>query len=153
MNEVFLTQIKDVVLQYFQSDEFLNNDLRRALLATNVDNEYSFYNYWWSYWNVAQCNKRRIIDNFREIEYIINSEFKDYIKALILNLIDEDLKQLLEKFTFPDTFPNWKKRLIKENELLDDNDSNYIGIPDNEEFCYLLKSKRPRDLNGCVKIE
>lgn len=153
LNETLLEQIKDVILKYFQSDEFLNNDLRRALLATNVEDKYSFYNYWWSYWNVAQCNKRRIIDNFREIEYIINSDFKDYIKTLILKLIDEDLIQLLENLSFPETFPNWKKRLIKEKELLDKNDSNYIGIPDYEEFCYLLKSKRPRDLNGCIKIE
>lgn len=153
LNDKLLEQIKEVVIKYFQSDEYLNNDLRRALLATSVNDDYYFYNYWWSYWNVAQCNKRRIIDNFREIEYIINSEFKDYIKTLILKLIDEDLINMLENLSFPETFPNWKKRLITEKELLDDNDSNYIGIPDNEEFCYLLKSKRPRDLSGCIKIE
>lgn len=152
LDENLLEQIKDVIVKHFQSEEYLNNDLRRALLATNVEGEYSFYNYWWSYWNVAQCNKRRIIDNFREIEYIINSEFKDYIKTLILKLINEDLNQFLENLSFPETFPNWKKRLIKEKALLDKNDSNYIGIPDNEDFCYLLKSKRPRDLNGCIKI-
>jgi len=153
IDEVLLDQIKGIILKYLSSDRVLSNDLRRALLATSVNDEYLFYNYWWSYWNVADCDKRRIIDNFREIEYIIHSEFKDYIKDLILNLRENTLKEIAQNFIPPKDFPNWKLRLIKEPKLLDENSSNYLAIPPEEEFCYLLKSKRPRDLNGCIKIE
>ncbi len=153
LNESLLTEVKDVICTHLSSEEVLNNDVRRALLSTSVNGEYNFYNYWWSYWNVASCDKRRIIDNFRELEYIIHSDSKDYIKQLILNLIDSNLTSLIDDFVAPDGFPNWKLRLIKERNLLDDNSSNYIAIPNNQEYCYLLKSKRPRDISGCIKIE
>lgn len=153
INAILLREVKNVIYNNLHSEEVLNNELRRALLATEVNNEYKFYNYWWSYWNVAQCDKRRIIDNFRELEYIIHSDFKDYIKQLILNLIDSNPTKLIDDFIAPKDFPNWKLRLIKEKNLLDENSSNYLAIPDEEDFCYLLKSKRPRDIDGCIKIE
>jgi hypothetical protein len=50
--------------------------------------------------------------------------------------------------------PNWKVRLIKDADLLDNKSkSNYIAIPEDESCCYLLKSMRPRDIDGCVKID
>lgn len=153
IDEELLNQVKEIILKYLHSDSVLSNDLRRALLATSVNNEYLFYNYWWSYWNVADCDKRRIIDNFREIEYIIHSEFKDYIKELILKLRENTLEEIAQNFIVPEDFLNWKLRLIKEPDLLDENPSNYIAIPPGKEFCYLLKSKRPRDLKGCIKIK
>lgn len=153
VNESLLIEVKDVICTYFHAEDVLNNEIRRALLGTRFNDEYNFYNYWWSYWNVANCDKRRIIDNFRELEYIIHSEFKDYIKQLILNLINSNPTSFVDDFEAPDEFPNWKLRLIKERNLLDDNPSNYIAIPENQEYCYLLKSKRPRDINGCIKIE
>jgi hypothetical protein len=153
IDEELLNQVKEIVLKYFHSDSVLNNDLRRALLATSINGYYLFYNYWWSYWNVADCDKRRIIDNFREIEYIIHSEFKDYIKELILNLRENTLQEIAQNFIPPSDFLNWKLRLIKEPNLLDENPSNYLAIPAGTNYCYLLKSKRPRDLNGCIKIE
>ena len=150
-----LIKVKDVIYTYLHYDKALNlnNEIRRALLCTSVDGEYNFYNYWWSYWYAADCDKRRIIDNPRELEYIIYSDFKDYIKQLILNLIDSNPTSLVNDFIAPDGFPNWKLRLIKERDLLDDNPSNYVAIPKNQEYCYLLKSARPRDISGCIKIE
>lgn len=152
LDEELLLQVKDVVLKYLHSEDVLNNDIRRVLLATRVDNQYNFYSYWWSYWYVADCDKRRLIDNFRELEYIIHSEYKDYIKELVISLINSNPKDLIDNFKIPHGFPNWKVRLIKESDLLDNNSSNYIAIPSDETFCYLLKSKRPRDLEGCIKI-
>lgn len=153
INESLLIEAKDVVCTYLHSEEVLNNEIRRTLLGTSFEGEYYFYNYWWSYWNVASCDKRRIIDNFRELEYIIHSEYKGYIKNLILNLIGSNPTSFVDDFEAPDGFPNWKFKLIKERNFLDDNPSNYIAIPSNQEYCYLLKSKRPRDINGCIKIE
>jgi hypothetical protein len=50
--------------------------------------------------------------------------------------------------------PNWKIRLIKEEGLLNKrNKSNYIAMPSDESFCYLLKSKRSRDVKECYKVE
>ncbi|WP_457552587.1 hypothetical protein [Desulfobacula sp.] len=64
------------------------------------------------------------------------------------------MQTIIDNFSPPDNMPNWKKRLIKERDLLDDKSkSNYIAIPEDDSCCYLLKSMRPRDIEGCEKIE
>lgn len=154
-------KVHNVLLKYFNDDSHITNDLRRALLTISNGNEnYEYYGYWWSFWNVVSANKRCLIDKFRELEFYIYGNYKNrnfykiYLKKLILKLIDNDLNEIIDNFVPPKTMPNWKVRLIKESELLDDKSkSNYIAIPDDESCCYLLKSMRPRDLDGCEIIE
>jgi len=55
-------------------------------------------------------------------------------------------------FVPPHNMPNWKIQLIKDPALLDKNTSHYIAIPEDNSYCYLLKSKRPRDIDGSIKI-
>jgi hypothetical protein len=139
---------------YFNSETKVSNVLRRAMLSIDVNGEYEFYNYWWSYWTVVNATKRRLFDGFREIEYFIGSEQKEYFKKLILKLVDKDFDAIINDFEPPQDMPNWKIRLIKEPALLDSKSkSNYIAIPEDNSCCYLLKSKRPRDMEGCLKIE
>lgn len=135
------------------TEEKINNNLRRALLTIEVDGRYNFYNYWWSFWNVEELNKRKLIDNYREIEYILYSEQKSYIKKLVLSLVNKDIETLLADFIPPEFYPKWKLRLIREEDLLNKSKSYYVAIPENESYCYLLKSIRPRDIGGCIKIE
>lgn len=156
-----LGRINDVLYRYLNNDSSLSNDLRRALLTISVDNgSYDYYGYWWSFWHVAQANKRCLIDKYRELEYYIYGNYKnqniyrEYLKKLIIELQNKDLQTIIENFSPPDNMPNWKKRLIKERDLLDDKSkSNYIAIPEDDSCCYLLKSMRPRDIEGCEKIE
>jgi len=142
--ELFLkTQI--VFCNHFGIEKEISNDLRRALLTIEVDGEYEFY---------KDSDKRCLIDKFREIEHYISTEFRAYFKQLLLRLIDKSLKDIVDEFNKPDNFPNWKYRLIKEPKLLDDSSkSNYIAILGDDSCCYLLKSKRPRDAQGCIKVE
>ena len=56
-------------------------------------------------------------------------------------------------FVPPHNMPNWKIQLIKDPALLDKNTSHYIAIPEDNSYCYLLKSKRPRDIYGSIKIK
>lgn len=146
--------LTNVMNAYFNSENNLNNDLRRALLTIEVSEKYDFYNYWWSYWYITGATKRRLFDRFRELEYYIYSEFREYFKKLVLELLNKDLQAIAEGFNPPVNFPNWKLRLIKEKELLDKyGKSNYIAITDDNSSCWLLKSKRPRDTEGSYKIE
>ena len=148
-------EIQAVFSEHFKKEADVSNDLRRALLTIEVDNQYYYYYYWWSFWNVIPySNKRCLIDKFRELEYYIYTDYKVYFKKLIITLINNSLEMIINNFTAPDGFPNWQNRLIKEPDLLDDESkSNYIAIAEDNSYCYLLKSKRPRDLKGCVKIE
>lgn len=156
-----LGRINDILYKYLNNDSSLSNDLRRALLTISDDNgNYDYYGYWRSFWHVAQANKRCLIDKYRELEYYIYGNYKnryiyrEYLKKLIIGLQNKDLQTLINDFTPPDDMPNWKIRLIKDSKLLDDNSkSNYIAIPEDDSWCYLLKSMRPRDIEGCEKIE
>lgn len=153
-NEELFNKIKDVFKNYFNSENGLTNELRRAILTIEVDTKYEFYNYWWSYWNIIGATKRRLFDKFREMEYFIYSDYREYFKKLVLELVEKDLKSIATDFIPPNDFPNWKKRLIKENDLLDKKaKSNYIAILEDNSSCYILKSKRPRDIEGSIIIE
>ncbi|QRI48306.1 DUF262 domain-containing protein [Elizabethkingia anophelis] len=154
-NDELFIRIKDIFINNISEESSLSNDLRRALLTIAVDGKFEFYNYWWSLWNVVGGEKRRLIDKYREIEYLINStEYRDYFKNLLISLMSNNLIGIINSFIPPTDFPNWKTRLIKEPALLDKQSiSNYIAISSDNSCCYLLKSKRPRDINGCIKIE
>jgi hypothetical protein len=155
-----LESVQKIINKYFDKDEDINNDLRRALLTiADDDGNYYYYGYWWSFWNVANANKRSLIDNnLRSLEFYIygksNNDYSIYLKKLILNLNHFNLKEISTNFVPPQNMPNWKIRLIKESNLLDMIcKSNHIAIPEDENCCYLLKSMRPRDLDGCEIIE
>ena len=148
-----LEQVMNIFRTYFNRDTKITNQLRRAMLTIHVNGEYEFYNYWRSWWNVIDATKRKLFDNYRELEFFIYSEQRQYFKKLVLKLLNQDFQSIIDDFVLPDTMPNWKKRLIREPLLLDkEGKSNFVAIPDDEDCCYLLKSKRPRDMEGCFKV-
>jgi hypothetical protein len=153
-NEPLFQSILNVFTTYFNTENSLSNDLRRALLTIEVNGNYEFYNYWWSYWNIISAPKRRLFDRFRELEYYLYSDQREYFKKLVLLLTSKNLRQIALDFNPASDFPNWKKRLIKETNLLDNKGkSNYLAIMEDNSCCYLLKSKRPRDIEGSYKVE
>lgn len=147
--------VSDVVNKYFDNEKSLNNDIRRALLTIEVNGDYEFYSYWWSYWHIAKSTKRRLLDRFREVEYCINHEyFREYFKKFVLDLLDKNPSEMAQNFQSPSSFPNWKSRLIKEENLLNDyNKTNHIAIAEDNSHCFILKSTRPREIQGNLKIE
>jgi len=159
LNIKMLEKVQKVIDKYFNTDANMSNDLRRALLTiSNENGEYNYYGYWWSFWNVVSANKRCLLgDNLRELEFFIyghsSNDYKIYLKKLIHKLMKNDLKEIVNNFVPPKDMPNWKQRLIKEPKLLDEQcKSKHIAIPEDENCCYLLKSMRPRDIDGCNKI-
>ena len=154
-NADLFVSVSDVVNTYFNNEKSLGNDIRRALLTIEVNGEYEFYSYWWSYWHIAKSTKRRLIDRFREVEYCINHEyFREYFKKFVLGLQNQSPSQMAQSFQSPPSFPNWKLRLIKEESLLNDNNkTNHIAIAEDNSYCFILKSKRPREIEGNLKIE
>jgi len=153
-NAELFEKITTVFNNYFHNEKCLNNDLRRAFLTISVNNEYKFYNYWWSFWHIAKSTKRRLFDKFRELEYYLDSEYKEYFKNLVLMLLSSNLEEISSEFAPPNDFPNWKLKLIKDKSILDQQcKTNYIAISESGDSCYLLKSKRPRKIEGSIKIE
>lgn len=145
--------VQEVFRKYFDEEKEILNSLRRALLTIEDNGKYDYYGYWWSFWNVVGANKRCLIDKYREIEYYIYSPYQIYFKKLVLRLVENNFEEIVNNFIAPPDFPNWKTRLIREPVLLDTMcKSKYIAIPPDESCCYLLKSMRPRDIDGCDLI-
>lgn len=136
------------------NESCLTNNLRRALLTIEVDNEFKFYDYWHSYWYHLEKDmiKRKLVSKYREIEYILHSDYREYFKKLILSLESQDLIDIINNFSPLDSFPQWKLILIKNTLLLDNSKSKFIAISDDDKFCYLLKSARPRNAEGSTRI-
>ena len=67
-------------------------------------------------------------------------------------LIDQNYDGIISNFEKPESMENWQFRLIKEENLLFNCTVKYIAIPPDRSYCYLLKSKRPSDIEGCKKI-
>ena len=134
------------------SSEF--DKFRRAMLTIEVSGKYQYYNYWWSYWNAASAEKRKLFPVFREIEYFIGlDDYKSYFKKLVLKLTETDYDGILSNFVKPDNMENWQYRLISEGNLLSNCASKYIAIAPDRTYCYLMKGKRPSDINGSIKVE
>lgn len=153
-----LKKIQLVFENYFNkeleacSEEF--DKFRRAMLTIENSGKYQYYNYWWSYWNAAGAEKRKLFPTFREIEYFIGlTDYNMYFKKLILQLTEQDYDSILTNFVKPDNMDNWQYRLIVEPELLSQCASKYIAISPDRSYCYLMRSKRPSDTIGSVKIE
>lgn len=145
--------VSEAFIENLSNEKCLTNDLRRALLTIEVDSQFNFYDYWQSYWYyIEDMNKRKLIAKYREIEYILYSDYKSYFKILIHKLIDKNLEEIVECFSPPEFFPQWKTRLIKEKILLDNTKSKFVAISEDNSFCYLLKSARPRDSEGSTKV-
>ena len=153
-SEKDFTNIQKVFATYFNTENSLTNALRRAFLTIEVNGIYEFYNYWWSYWNIMGATKRKLFERFRELEYYIYSDQKEYFKKLVLLLVSKSLQDIANDFNPPNGFPNWKNRLIKEANLLEDKGkSHYIAIVEDNSCCFLLKSKRPREIEGSYLIK
>ena len=136
------------------SNDELFDKIRRALLTIEIDGEYHCYNYWWSFWNAASAEKRKLFPTFREIEYYIyRNEYTVYFMELVIKLTQVDIDTLLKNFKKPDNMENWQYRLIVEEGLLAKCTSKYIAIAQDRSYCYLMRSKRPSDLGGSEKIE
>lgn len=145
-----LSDIQRVIKVYL--DDAVTNEFRRGLLTIGDTN---FYNYWWSWVHVVDSPKRKLITGINDLKsFAYKQDYRHYLKELLNELTNTELSELLTDFNPPNGMPDWKKRLIKEPDLLDKYcQSHYIGIPKDQTCCYLLRVGRPRNAGSCTKIE
>ncbi len=146
------TCAKNNVIKYFATEK-LDNDIRRALLTID---DYKFYNYWssWSY-NLNVSKKALLLNRSDLKDKFTHGEYSKYLKGLLNNLENIDLSQYLKKYIKPENMPNWKYRLIKENNLIDNECTGYyLGIDEVKEICYLFRGlKRPNSITDCYPVD
>ena len=67
-------------------------------------------------------------------------------------LAENDLDAILLNYEIPNDMPNWKKRLIKEKNLLDYSIQHHIAIKEDQSRCWLIpQSKVANSKEGASK--
>ncbi len=151
-NASLLNSIYKVVLEHFNTN-YLTNKFRSALL-TIKNNDY--YDYWgtWSYGTGS--HKRCLIENTIDLKNnFTQGYFSEYLKEILLKLVEKSLDEIINEYKCPDDLPNWKCRLIKESQLLDAHcQAHYFGVLNDNSACLLFKwKKRPNSIDECVIIK
>ena len=148
-----LLAIKEILDLHFGKND-ISNLFRRALFTIGDNN---FYHYWgtWSY--NTETTKRSIIENRNDLKnnFTRGWWFNTYLKPLIIQLYDRDLQGIVDNYIFPNEIPNWKRRLIKEPQLLENYcQGHYLGITNDNIRCYLYGwKKRPSSREECKLVK
>ncbi|PTS90437.1 DUF262 domain-containing protein, partial [Flavobacterium sp. HMWF030] len=98
--------------------------------------------------------KRCMIGSINDLKnFAYKSNFKKYLIGLLQKLTEKGLDEIIEGYEIPNDMPNWKKRLIKEEGLLDYSKKHYIAIKENE-CCWLIpESKVANNKEGAKKCK
>lgn len=150
-----LNKIKRIIDSHLSQNN-ISNLFRRALLTIGNND---FYYYWGTSSYNTNTHKRRLIESRNELKnsFTKNYWFDNYLKPLIIQLCNNgnDLQIIVDSYTCTEDMPNWKSRLIKEPDLLDNYcQGHYVGITDDNKQCYLYGwKKRPASRDECYLVE
>jgi hypothetical protein len=145
VNDFNAKKLLDVqrVIENNLEENDISNDFRRALLTVG-DNK--FYEYWWSWLYAADAPKRCLIVDINDLQrnfaYNKDDRFRNYLKELLIQLTREKLTDIIRNYDCPATMPNWEKRLIKKDKLLDYSWRHYIAIAQDNSCCWLIPGSR-----------
>ena len=154
-NEFDINKLKKVLsvidANFTDLKEKLSDDFKRAFL-TIKGNDY--FDVWpkWSY--KFNCHKRWLLNTVGDLKNNFSERSgwaRDYLKELFLKLEDKSLNEIISEYTCPQDMPNWKKRLIKEPNLL--KKATFILIPESNSYCKIAWQQRPSREEQVKKIE
>ncbi len=147
-----LEQIYRVIQNNFQTlDQTLSDEFKRAFLTIG-NNDY--YKVWgaWSY--SLRSQKGWLLHKTKDLKQHFSTRKgwkSDYLKALFLLLRSYDYVQIIDNYKMDETMPNWKQRLIKEDDLLQG--ASYILIPEQNTYCRLAWQQRPNKTEQTIRID
>jgi len=151
-NQKLLSSIIKIVNEYLNEND-ISNKFRSALFTIR-DNQ--FYTYWSSWSYGTNSKKRCLIENTSDLKSNFTlGYYSDYLKDLMLGMVNTTLDDIIRNYSCPQLMPNWKCRLIKDPQLLDQYcQSHFIGIPNDNTCCFLFyDKKRPSSRQECKRIE
>lgn len=129
----------------------LSDEFKRAFLTIKENNYYEV----WGTWSFSfKNNKRWLLNTVNDLKnsFFESSDWKrDYLKELFIKLEDNSFNEIISEYTCPQDMPNWKKRLIKEDKLL--NGATFILIPEANSYCKLAWQQKPSREDQVTKIE
>ena len=139
------------VIKTFKSEDKIPDDFKRAFLTIKSNDYYEVWGSWsWS----LSCHKRFLCDTYSDLKnYFADGEllYHVYLKELILKRLENNFTEICKNYIIPREMPDWKKKLIKGEKLIDG--ATFILIPDSNKFCYLAKQQRPSNLKQVTTIQ
>ncbi|OYX85149.1 MAG: hypothetical protein B7Y83_05740 [Flavobacteriales bacterium 32-34-25] len=147
-----LQEIQKVIKNHLNGND-VSNDFRRGLF-TIYDNK--FYDYWsTSYLYAVEAPKRCMIAHINDLyNYAYNNNYKKYLFDLLRKLTVDNLETIISNYEIPNDMPNWKKRIIKEQNLLNHSIQHYMAIKDDQSCCWLIpQSKVANSKDGVDKCK
>lgn len=152
-----LEKVLNVIQSHFENDDEYELFVRAFL--TIKENDY--YQGWWQWSYSFNCWKGYLYSPTRmkigkDNNYKGFSELKDwyreYLKELFIHLVHKGtFRQIIDDYVIPSDMPNWKQRLIKEENLL--KRATFILIPNDDSYCKLTWQQKPSREDQVKKIE
>ncbi|GAB6393953.1 MAG: hypothetical protein MdMp024_0265 [Bacteroidales bacterium] len=151
-----LKDIKDIIDKEMNPDNIITDDFKRAFLTIKDNDSCDFGQTWSLYFN---CHKKWLWNTYKDIKnhFTQNNSwrkyrvYRDYLKELLIQHTKKSYKQIIADYNIPTNMPNWKKRLIKEDSLLDG--ATFILVPTDNSYCLLTWKQRPSRADQVKKIE
>ena len=129
----------------------LSDEFKRAFLIIKKNDYYEA----WGSWSYSFNSKKRwLLNTVNDLKNIFSESSnwkRDYLKELFIKLEDNSFNEIISEYTCPQDMPNWKKRLIKEDKLL--NGATFILIPEANSYCKLAWQQKPSREDQVTKIE
>lgn len=146
-----LNALHPLITEHLNSDD-LSAKFRSAMFTVKNND---FYEYWRSWSYGTDTHKRCLIENTSDLKWnFTHGYYGDYLKELLLKLIEKSLDEIINEYSFPEQMPNWKRRLIKEPVLQEKYaQSSYFGISNDNKAFLFYNRKRPNSRQDCKKIE
>jgi len=147
-----LKKVLNVIKNNFSDLKMLLSDEFKSAFLTIQKNDY--YNVWgtWSY--SFDCNKRWLLNTVDDLKNNFSESMdwkRDYLKDLFKQLFDSKLSEIIKNYETPLNMPEWKKRLIKESDLLEE--ATFILFPNDNSYCKLAWQQKPSKEEQVKKIE
>lgn len=122
----------------------INAEIRRAFLTIG---DGSFFRYWQSWFFTKNLPKFCLISDdqdFRSFAERRDSK-REALKAFALALIGKTCAQLIAEYEPTPGTPNWRIRLIREEDLILRATHHYIALDEPAATVYPINGKRPRN--------
>lgn len=147
-----LEKILSLITSNFDNMETkISDDFKRAFLTVGSND---YYEVWRSWSHSFDSHKRWLLGKYNDLkEFSLHKDWKrDFLKELFIQLVDKGtFKQIIGNYAIPPNMPNWKQRLIKEENLF--KGATFILIPNNHLYCKLAWQQKPSREDQVKKIK
>ncbi|MGE4346166.1 MAG: DUF262 domain-containing protein [Flavobacteriaceae bacterium] len=147
-----LEKILSIITSNFVDMETkLSDDFKRAFLTIGSND---YYEVWRSWSHSFDSHKRWLLGKNNDLkEFSLRKDwYRDSLKELFIQLVNKgSFKQIIDDYVIPSNMPNWKQRLIKEENLL--KSATFILIPNDNSYCKLAWQQKPSREDQVTKIK